>query len=100
MIRSIRRPLIVVAATVGVVAGGFGATQASAAPPEASIQAVSEPTPAADTGSLEALDGYPTLSPLGSVVVPPLLIGFSALVGSSMIYCVITQCYLMDEVGE
>ncbi|WP_072688052.1 hypothetical protein [Rhodococcus marinonascens] len=74
MIRSIRQPLIV-AATVGLVAGGFGVTGANAAPSETSIQAVSGVTtaaPVADTGEDDVVPALGSLEfgsfALGSLV--------------------------------
>ncbi|WP_072688050.1 hypothetical protein [Rhodococcus marinonascens] len=82
MIRSIRQPLIV-AATVGLVAGGFGVTGANAAPSETSIQAVSGVTtaaPVADTGEDDVVPALGSLNTfmggvaVGSVMVPTVVI--------------------------
>ncbi|AOW91924.1 hypothetical protein BFN03_02340 [Rhodococcus sp. WMMA185] len=82
MIRSIRQPLIV-AATVGLVGGGFGVTVANAAPSENSIQAVARVTTAApvvDTGEDDevpipgSLEWFAAGSFAGSVGVPTLVI--------------------------
>ncbi|AOW91923.1 hypothetical protein BFN03_02335 [Rhodococcus sp. WMMA185] len=92
MIRSIRQPLIV-AATVGLVGGGFGVTVANAAPSETSIQAVARVTTAAPVADTGEDDELPTLGSLdfgsfalgslvggvlgGSVGLPLTLIEFS-----------------------
>ncbi|RVW06143.1 hypothetical protein EF834_01390 [Rhodococcus spongiicola] len=93
MIRSIRKPLIVVAATVGLVAGGFGATQASAAPSEPGMEAVSDLTPPPPgTQSLEALVYDPVL---GSVVAPVVGLAagtaFISFLSVSLGYCLSAQ---------
>ncbi|RVW06145.1 hypothetical protein [Rhodococcus spongiicola] len=88
MIRSIRKPLIVAATTVGVVAGGFGATQASAMPSDAGIQAVSDVTVAAAAADNGSLDGNSVLGSLATIVAAPFMIaGTGSVMGSMFGYC-------------